>query len=304
MNETTAKKKPSIRSMTGYGKGKSKSAYGEISVEVKSLNHKGISVSCTPFDGIFLLEEKIKDLVENKVLRGKVFVKITRSTKDSKKSTRTLQVNEELLKEYVDKTNKIKKKYPVTGELTVKDIVMIPGILEQSNDSVEEKTWPDIKKALTQAIDGLMIFREREGAKLSKDFLMRIKKMSTSLKKIQIHQKQGIEQYKERLTELMKKATNEKTVNNNKIAEETALFARNCDIEEEIVRLSNHIELYEKTLRGAEKEIGKKLDFIAQEMHRETNTIGSKAGYFKISNEVIEIKSEIDKIREQLSNIE
>ena len=293
-----------IRSMTGFGKGSDKSPYGTITVEAKTLNHKSLSVTCSPFNGFFLLEEKIKGLLQQKIVRGKAFVKVTRESDDSHKLLHNVRVNENIAKEYINKIKKAQTKLSVGGELQIQDVIEFPGVVESNADKKTGQIWPYIKKATEKALKNLMAYRKNEGEKLAKDFVARLGKISKALKGVKKHEKQCVATHKVKLTRAMKEISGNTDLIKNRLEEEAALFAKNCDISEEITRLGNHTSTFKKTLRSASADVGKKLDFIAQEMHREANTIGSKSADFRISKAVIDIKSEIEKIREQVKNVE
>ena len=163
--------------------------------------------------------------------------------------------------------------------------------------------WPPIHKAASLARDKLIVEREKEGRHLYKDFKKRLKRIKRYIVKIRDRSCINVENYKKKLEERIKEISRNQTVNNGRLEIEVALYAKNSDISEEVTRLDNHILNFNKTIdkRG---EAGKKLDFIAQELHREINTVGSKSSDYAISKSVIEVKSEIEKIREQLKNIE
>lgn len=293
-----------LRSMTGFGKAREKSPYGTITAEIKTLNHKHLSISCAPFEGLFLLEERLQEVMEEKVVRGKVFVQISRSLEGRAKPLRKLEINKRVAEEYLKKIQALQKGLSLKGEIKIQDVLSLPGVLEQNGEGREEKIWPYVKKAVEKALEKLVKFREAEGATLAKDFIKRLARIRDAVKGIKTSEKASVNEFRDRLGEKIKAVTRSKEVDKGRLEEEVALFARNCDIAEELVRLENHIDSCEIALKNPEGDVGKKLDFIAQEMHRETNTIGSKANDFRVSNAVIEIKSEIEKIREQLKNIE
>lgn len=293
-----------IRSMTGFGKASVKSPYGTITVELKTLNNKSLSISCTPYNGLFLLEEDVKSVLEKKIYRGKVFVKISQDNPAKGKSFQKIEVNETVAREFAAKLRKMQKKLALSGEVRINDIIPLPGVIEVVSDKREEKLWPYIKKGLEKALVSLMEYREEEGKRLAKDFKARLELMARTIKDIRKYEKQTIEAYRKKLAKSMREISKSAEMDKKKMEEEVALFARNCDIAEELTRLQGHIEAYKQTIDRSAHDVGKKLDFVAQEMHREANTIGSKASDFRISNAVIDVKSEIDRMREQIKNIE
>jgi uncharacterized protein (TIGR00255 family) len=293
-----------IRSMTGFGKGTHKSPYGKIIAEIKTLNHKNLSVTCNPFNGFFLLEEKIKDVFADKLHRGKVFVRITREATAKQKPMKQVEVNEPVAREYLKKIKKMQKSLGVKGELGIRDILSFPGVIETAGESQEEDLWPYINKALARAVDSLVVFRKAEGKRLAKDFTSRLAKIKKLTAGITKYGKEGVFEYRKKLVESIKDISANASVDKGRLESEVALFARNCDIAEEITRLQGHIISYREAMENVEQDAGKKLDFIAQEMQREVNTIGSKSGDLRIAKAVIEVKSEIERMREQIKNIE
>ena len=293
-----------IKSMTGFGKASEKSPYGTITAEIKTLNHKSLSVTCSLFESFFLLEEKLKSIFQGKICRGRVFVKITRGDGNSLKSLQNVSVNENVARDYLKKIKKAQGHLAVSGQLQIQDIIALPGVVESSAENKESRLWPYIKRASEKALTKLVDYRKSEGIRLAKDFMARLSKIRQKLQGIKKHEKQSVSNYKKRLARAMQKVAQNAAIDKCRLDEEVAAFAKNCDISEEITRLDNHIAAYKKTLKVKEADVGKKLDFIAQEMHREANTIGSKAGDYRISKAVIDIKSEIEKMREQVKNVE
>lgn len=293
-----------IRSMTGFGKASVKSPYGTVTVELKTLNNKSLSISCTPYNGLFNLEEDIKGVLEKKVYRGKVFAKITVENTSKQKSFQKVAVNEAAAREYLSKLKKMQKNLAIKGDIQISDIMNLPGVVEVVGDKKEENLWPYMKKATEQALLKLMEYRESEGKRLAKDFKTRLDLIARALKEIKKYEKQSVTSYRKKLVKSIHDISENAEMDRKRMDEEVALFARNCDIAEEVTRLQGHIEAYRETISRSTHDVGKKLDFVAQEMHREANTIGSKASDFRISNAVIDIKSEIDRMREQIKNIE
>lgn len=292
-----------IRSMTGFGRGTVKTPYGEITAEIKTLNHKSLSINCAPFNGLFLVEEKLKDIVNKKISRGKVFIRITREASGGSRSLQTVEINEKTAKDFLDRINKLKKNLKVPGEVEIKDLLALPGVVETSSSKKDNKLWVPLKQALTAATGSLVKYREKEGKVLAQDFKKRLGAISKSVTQIAKYEKRSVSDFKKELKKKMKEMTGE-PADRTKIEDEVALFARNCDIAEEITRIKGHIKAYLSAMAGTKKEVGKKLDFIAQEMQREANTMGAKSSSFELSQSVIEVKSQIEKLREQIKNVE
>ena len=304
MGKVTKKKSNyQIKSMTGFGKGTIQSPYGNITAEIKTLNHKSLSISCHPFNGIFFLEEQAKNIFAKKVYRGKIFVKLSKEEKNGKGRI-NLQLNEKLAKKYLSEIQKFKRKIKISGEIDVIDLLEFPGVVEYDENKESKQIWPYAKKALEKAAKSLIEYRCKEGKCLAKDFVSRLMIISKKLKEIKRQNKKAVYKYRIKLTALIKEFAKGVKPDRSRIESEIAIFAKNCDISEEITRLEGHVKTYKDSIKKVQAEVGKKLDFIAQEMQREANTIGSKSADFSISKAVIDIKSEIEKMREQIRNVE
>jgi len=290
--------------MTGFGKGTERCPYGEITAEIKTLNHKSLSISCMPFEGFFLLEDRIKGLFNGRILRGKVFIRIARQNISHQKPLKKVIVNTDLAGEYLRKIKGLRKVLSVGGDIRINDVISFPGVVEHESEKIEAKLWPYIRKSVQKALDKLLKYRQEEGARLAKDIRQRLGRIEKALKDVRRFDKRSVEAYRKNLKRAAKEISDNARLDEGKLEEEVALFARNCDIAEEITRLDHHISVYRDSLKKAKGDVGKKLDFIAQEMHREANTISAKASDLGISKATIEIKSEIEKIREQVKNIE
>ena len=292
-----------IKSMTGFGKGTITSPYGNVTAEIKTLNHKSLSISCHPFNGIFFLEDAVKNVIEKKVYRGKIFVKIENEGK-SEKSTKNLQLDENLAKKYLLEIKRFKRKLKINGEIELIDILEFPGVVKYDENKETKQIWPYAVKALEKAANNLIEYRSKEGKCLANDFTSRLSIVSKRLHEIKKQNINVVQKYRKKLNALIKEFAKGLKPDRNRIESEIAVFAKNCDISEEITRLEGHIVTYLDSIKTVQNEVGKKLDFIAQEMQREANTIGSKSSDFSISKAVIDIKSEIEKMREQIKNIE
>ena len=293
-----------IRSMTGFGKGREIYGHGKIEVEIKTLNYKNLNLTCNPVNDFFLLEQKMQKIVGEKIFRGKVFIKVTKEIKGNETTGQKLIINETVAKRYLRKIKGLQKQLNIKGNIEIKDLVSYPGVMEIIKEKKEETAWPYIQKAAIKALNNLVLYRKAEGSKLAKDFKKRLINIEKYLKGIKKYSKQSINNHRKKLIQATKEMPISGKIDKMKLGEEVALFARNCDVTEEIVRLEGHVSAYRQTINKAKKDAGKKLDFIAQEMQRETNTIGAKSSDFRVSEAVIEIKSEIEKIREQIRNIE
>jgi len=288
--------------MTGFGKGEARFKSGKITVEIKTVNHKFFDATLKLPNGITAFEDRIKEVLQKKVKRGKVNLNLTHDGAPLKSGR--ISINEKCAKNYHKELESLKNCLGLNENISMKDIMALPGVL--SFDSAESSLasfWPKIKKALDMAIDRLVSDREKEGAALCKDLLARTKKIDSMLAVIKSRAHLNIDEYRRRFADRVKDLTGGRNIDMGRLEMEVAIFAKNCDISEEITRLQNHLSNFNKTILSG-GEAGKKIDFIAQELHREINTIGSKASDFKISKNVIEIKGEIEKIREQAKNLE
>ncbi|MBU0503226.1 MAG: YicC/YloC family endoribonuclease [Candidatus Omnitrophota bacterium] len=276
-----------ISSMTGFGnKEKEVPAAGKFSVEIKSANHKFLDMVLHLPEGFLQWEDKIKKEIESKIKRGRITCVINISTKDATK----VFINKELLKEYLGAVNKIKKQYNfnISDEMDINTLINLPGVLSLAENKITASSiWPKAKVLINQAIDDLVVTRNREGRALYVYLNRRVKNLDKLLGKIIFRFKKAV---KDRVAGF---STNE----------ERAAFLKDSDITEEIERLSFHIRTFKAKLPKA-GPVGKELDFIAQEMQREANTMGAKSFDVAISGSVLQVKSQVEKMREQVQNVE
>ncbi|MDP3730755.1 MAG: YicC/YloC family endoribonuclease [Candidatus Omnitrophota bacterium] len=291
-----------IKSMTGFGKGEIKFPGGQIIVEIKTVNHKFFDASLKLPETIAPFEDRIKEVLQRKINRGKVNINIIYENNHSKDEV--VAINRKLAKSYYAGIIGLKKALGLKEPVGLKELIGLPGVINYAATQ-ESLTvlWPKIEKALSAALASLVADREKEGKALHKDFIKRVAAMDRMLAEIKSSSHLSVKEYRERFEKKVSDLASGHKMDKGRLEMEVAIFAKNIDISEEITRLKNHLANFKRTL-GVNGEAGKKIDFIAQELHREINTIGSKAGDFKISRNVIEIKSEIEKIREQAKNIE
>lgn len=288
--------------MTGFGKGGARFKGGAIIVEIKTVNHKFFDASLKIPETIMQFEDRIKETLEKKIHRGKVNVNIAYDNKASREEI--ININKKLAASYYRGLTGLKKHLGMKDPLGMKDIMALPGVINY--EVLQEGAtdlWPKIEKALSSALRRLLVDREKEGQATYRDLCKRADNIAKLLSEIQSRAHLNIEEYRQRFADRVRDLTNGHNIDKGRLEMEVAIFAKNSDISEEIARLKNHLVNFKKTM-ALSGEAGKKIDFIAQELHREINTIGSKSSDFKISKNVIEIKSEIEKIREQAKNIE
>ncbi len=291
-----------IKSMTGFGRGEAKTRFGFFTSEIKTLNHKFLEITPKLPNSLGAFDDKVKTLIKSKIKRGKVYFNLVHDTRDQVSAN--IFINEDLAKIYTRRLRKLKKELDIKEPVKLSEIIAFPGVMNyKSSPKDVAKIWPSVKTAVCEALKRLIRDREREGRALFKDLIKRIKIIERIVSSIKKNATSNVETYKKRLQSRIKELSGGFPMESGRLEIEVALFAKQSDITEELTRLSNHTHNFAKTIRK-KGECGKKLDFIAQELHREINTVGAKASGFNISKAVIEVKTEIEKIREQLKNIE
>ena len=290
-----------LKSMTGFGRDKYQVEGREYIVEIKSVNYKYSDVSVRLPRNISYLEEFIKKEVLKNVSRGKIDVNITFNNCSS--LGKNVSVNNEIAEMYIKSLRRLVEDYGVKDDITAVNVSKMPDVLEIKSEDDEEQIKSEISIPLKEAINNFMEMKQKEGNELAKDMQARIKDILNKVEKVSELSTGLIEDYVVKLEARIKEILKSNEVDKQRLEQEVVIYADKCSIAEEVTRLKSHIEQFESLIN--EKEyitIGKKLDFIIQEMNRETNTIGSKANCLEITNEVINIKTEI--IREQGQNIE
>lgn len=293
-----------IKSMTGFGKGEARDKFGRVKLEVRTVNHKFLEVSAKLPEGLLDFEDKIRETVTRFVRRGKVNLNLI--YEDGFDSADKIVVDEKLAKAYYKMLTGLKRKISLEGSIRLDQLITLPGVITYEPKGILTlKIWPRIERALKEAFENLDKSRLKEGKRLCIDLKKRIWHIQRAISVIKERSKINVKLYKERLRASIKEVSGAsmKTFDKGRLEQEVALYAKNSDITEEVIRISAHTENIKDILEN-DAEVGKKLDFIAQELNREVNTIGSKASDFKISQKVIQIKSEVEKLREQAKNIE
>jgi uncharacterized protein (TIGR00255 family) len=290
-----------IKSMTGFGRGEFTRGTSTFSVDVRSVNHRYCDVSVRMPRSMTAMEEKVREFVSEKISRGKVDVYINYSTFGQNSQVR-LDTN--LAKAYVDSLNTLKEMFEIKDDISLSLITRFPDImaLETVEQDMEE-LWLILKEALEIAFNALVEMRKREGERLKGDLLEKLTVVKGFVESIKEKSYGIVDEYKNKLYDKIKELINDIPVDENRLLTEVAIFADKASIDEETVRLESHMDELRKAL-NFNGPVGKKLDFIIQEMNREVNTIGSKITDLGILNNVIGIKTEIEKIREQVQNIE
>lgn len=289
-----------IRSMTGFGRAKYDIEGRQYTVEIKSVNNRYCDISVKMPRSISYLEEKVKSEISKQISRGKVEVFIgfyNNSTKGKK-----ITFNNELAKVYIEELRKLAKENEIISEIAVTEVSKLPDVLTITNEEDEELIWNELQNPLKEAIQNFIQMREAEGKKLYEDIAKRISHIEEIVEKISENSTRLIKDYIVKLETRIKELMDVEKIDENRLAMETVIYADKSSVEEEITRLKSHISQFRNLING--NVVGKKIDFLIQEMNRETNTIGSKSSSIDITNMVIDIKTEIEDIREQVQNIE
>jgi uncharacterized protein (TIGR00255 family) len=292
------------RSMTGYGRAEAVLDGHRFAVEIKSLNHRFLEISLRVPAMLSALEMEIKKKVAEPLLRGKIDVIIRKDVQGEAENGQTLVLNLPLARSYFSVLTQLKQ------TLNLKDEISLEMIANQKDvflpvESPQDVTalWKGLTAVLDEALGGMMEMRRREGEILSRDLSARLEVMAKRLNDVESMAPQVVLEYSRRLSERIRELTGGLVVDESRLSQEVAIFAEKSDITEEIVRLRSHLGQFSEML-ACEEAIGRKVDFLIQEMNREVNTIGSKSSDAFISKQVIEIKSEIAKLREQVQNLE
>ncbi|CDC06830.1 yicC domain protein [Clostridium sp. CAG:343] len=290
-----------IKSMTGYGRAKLSKDDREYQIEIKSVNHRYLDISVRIPKQLSYLEETIKKEIAKKVKRGKIDVFVT--FENNSLEGKEIKINTELAKAYIDELKKLAEKENILSDIQVTEISKYPDVLNIQSSQDDEKITEEVLETITIATDNLVQMRGTEGNKISEDLLKRLNIINKKVEEIAKLSTGLIEEYVVKLEERINEILKNQEIDKTRLAQEVVIYADKCSIEEEVTRLNSHISQF-KNLLNSNEAIGKKLDFIIQEMNRETNTIGSKANNLEITNGVIDIKTEIENIREQVQNIE
>lgn len=292
-----------IRSMTGYGKQNLSVEGREYQIEIKSVNHRYLDINVKIPKAISYLEETIKKEISNKIKRGKIDVFV--SFENNSEEGRKIEINKQLAKLYIEQLKELAQEEKIESNIEVMDIAKIPDVLTIKVDEENSKIKDEIKQVTQGAVTRVLEMKNIEGEKISQDLLQRIRNIQSKIVEISAKSTGLIEEYVVKLEKRVKELLKNDEVDKSRLAQEVVIYADKCSIEEEITRLKSHIFQFENLIsNNQDGAIGKKLDFIIQEMNRETNTIGSKANNLEITNGVIDIKTEIEDIREQVQNIE
>ena len=292
-----------IKSMTGFGRCEVSEGERKFTVEMKGVNHRYLDVNIRMPKKLNFFETAIRNLLKQSIQRGKVDIFIT--YEDLSENQMSLKYNEKLAGEYMDYFSQMEESFSLDNDIRVSTLLRCPEVLTMEEQAVDdEELWNGLKKALEGATSQFVESRTLEGEHLRNDIIKKLDGMLDLVGYIEERAPKIIAQYREKLENKVRELLSDTQIEEGRIAAEVVIFADKICKDEEVVRLRSHVVHMKETLKSEENGIGRKLDFIAQEMNREANTILSKANDLEVSNVGIDLKTEIEKVREQIQNIE
>lgn len=291
-----------LKSMTGYGRVKVENDLREITVELRSVNHRYLDLNIKVPRIYGYLEEMVSKQAQAAIARGKVDIFVSVRAKEG--ADIRVSPNMAVIQGYVDAIRKVSETYGLSDEATALSLLRLPDAMEQSKEEADaDQLKAEVSAVLDQALTEYNAMREKEGARLVEDVTYRAGLIAQSVDFVEQRSPDCVEEYRQRIAARMTEILDGTELAQQRILQEAALYADKVNVTEEIVRLRSHLSQLETMLKSP-VAIGRKLDFLVQEMNRETNTIGSKANDFQIAKTVVDIKAEIEKIREQIQNLE
>ena len=291
-----------VSSMTGYGRGETVKENISVVVELRSVNHRYFEFSCRVPRGYVFLEDKLKTFCQQRITRGKVDLFLTLDVTAS--DNVVVEINHSLASGYVNAIKELSETYQINDGFSAVTLARFPDIFTVKSQALDEdNVWSVVEEAVSLALDGFTAMRAKEGKKLYDDVKSRVETILEKVAFIEERSPETVKAYREKLETRIREMLADATVDEGRLLTETAIFADKVAVAEETVRLRSHIKQLMELLES-DIAVGRKLDFIVQEMNREANTIGSKAQDIEIAHTVVDIKAEIEKIREQIQNIE
>jgi uncharacterized protein (TIGR00255 family) len=288
--------------MTGYGRGEVDHGGAKLSVELNSVNRKQSDIVVNLPRDLAELEPRIRQTINEKISRGRMNVLVT--LQESTNEARKLALDTSLARSYHEAMLTLQKELSAPGEITIGTILQAPGVMRSPEHSIDAReAWPILQQALAAALVELIKMREREGKHLAKDLIHRLKVLRKEIKEIRALYPEVVKRYRGALIERIEKAGLNLPVDDERLLKEISFFADRSDISEELTRLESHLAQFAHHLRKNEP-VGRTLEFITQEIFRELNTLGAKSNDATISQHVVACKSELEKIREQIQNLE
>lgn len=290
-----------VTSMTGYGRGEAQNEQVKVFAEIKTVNHRFCEYTIRMPRQLLVLEEKVKKKANEYIRRGRVEIFIT--VEGESLVSKNVKIDWDLADQYVRLMDEVKGKYNLESSITLQDMLQLESIfLTEEVPTVPVDLETLLMESIKVALENLKHMRVQEGRELAQDLQNQLKKLAKIIEEVKNYAPSVVEQYKSRLAIKLSELT-DGLIEDSRIVTEAAIFADKCDINEELTRLESHVQQFSGTLENGEP-IGRKLDFLVQEMNREVNTIGSKANDSTITKEVVEMKSLLEKLKEQVQNIE
>ena len=291
-----------IKSMTGYGRAQNVIDGRDITVGIKSVNHRSFEFSARTPRIYGYLDEKIKKFLQGKIARGKVEVSVQIINPEAQGTN--VEINYALAESYAKALREMADRLNIKDDLSISVMTRFSGLFTvQKEHEDEDAVWNAVESVLNEALEKFVKMRTDEGEKMREDVLSRLIFIEESVTKVESLSEQTVSAYREKLYNKIKEVLSDKTIDEQRILTEAAIFSEKIAVDEETVRLKSHINQFRSIVQSSEP-VGRKLDFLVQEINRETNTIGSKASDLSITKLVVDMKSEIEKIREQIQNIE
>ena len=294
-----------MNSMTGYGRAEVKSKLGRLTIDLTSVNSRFLDFTFRAPRPLQPMELKVRELVTSKLSRGKVSVNL--GLDESSATEGDLGVNQKMIEAQYKKLGKLRRKLKIETELTMSDLLSMPGVADVNGMTPSTETldlfWKALQPGVEKALDMMIAMRRREGNNMARDMNNILKPFPAQIKSIRKKTIASVDHYRKRLTERINEILESNKISNDRLEEEVAFFAEKSDVTEEFLRLDSHIEEFRRTVK-LDEPVGKRLNFILQEMNREVNTIGSKCSEFSITTSVIGLKEEIEKLREMVQNAE
>lgn len=291
-----------IKSMTGFGRGHQVLNGRDITVEIRAVNHRYYEFSSRLPRSLGYVEDKLKTFLQGRISRGKVEVSVLINNVEA--ADEKITINHEIVKEYIDAMRSVKDEFGLVDDLSLSNILRIPDAFTVVKTETDEaQLWEDIRSTAEEALEHFISMRENEGERMKQDVLSRLAKIEEWVGVVETRSPMVVEDYRKRLYDKMCEVLSSTNIDENRILMEAGIFSEKTAVDEETVRLRSHIAQFRGLLESGEP-VGRKLDFLVQEMNRETNTIGSKVQDIEVTRIVVDQKSEIEKIREQIQNIE
>jgi len=291
-----------LKSMTAYGRAESLKGTMEFIAEIRSGNSRYREIVLRIPQSLQLFEDRIRSIISSRLKRGRIEISI--QVKDNGDKDLNLELNRPLVKAYANIFNELNKELGCDQPIDVSFLSQLKDIIVAKQDRADlEKIWPDLKDVIVEALLSLDTMRINEGRALEKDFLERLNSIRRHIDEIRKRAELTLETYKDKLRQRLHKLIEDIEINEDRLIQEAAFMAERSDITEELIRIESHLEQF-RNYMNQDDVIGRRLDFLLQEINREVNTIGSKATDSTISQLAVEIKSELEKLREQIQNVE